>query len=194
MIGLKQAVGALDADTLAVLRDAPESFSALAGDDAFTGPTILMGGRGAIAAAAHVCTPLFVSLVSAAVRGDVGTTREFAERLLPVVLAGFAEPNPAAWKGALHHLGEISTAALRRPMASAGDGAIAALIDAARVAAALEGVRGLRCSQGHGNPELAERPGSLGRLSCPVASDRCPAEGTHTWNCRTKQPARSGLT
>lgn len=132
--GLKQAVGALDADTLTVLRDAPASFAVLAGDDAFIGPTILMGGAGAIAASAHLCTSLFAELVSAATAGDAPATRHLAGRLLPVVHAGFAEPSPAAWKGALHRLAELETASLRPPMTPATEIGVDALLDAARTA------------------------------------------------------------
>ncbi len=130
MIGLKQSVGSIDADTLAVLRSAPPHFHVFAGDDAFIAATILMGGAGAISAAAHVCTSLFVEMVDAGQQRDVARARTLAERLLPVVEAGFAEPSPAGWKAALHHLGEIASPNLRAPMTSASDVATARLIDA----------------------------------------------------------------
>jgi 4-hydroxy-tetrahydrodipicolinate synthase len=63
--GMKQGVGALDHDTLAVLAARPATFAVLAGDDAFIAPTVLAGGDGAIAAAAHACTESFVALVQA---------------------------------------------------------------------------------------------------------------------------------
>ncbi len=65
IVGLKQAVGSLDLDTLQILRSRPKHFQVLAGDDAFIAPTILMGGVGAIAASAHVATPAFVAMVQA---------------------------------------------------------------------------------------------------------------------------------
>lgn len=130
VVGVKQAVGALDVDTLDLLRRVPPTFQVLAGDDAFIAPTILAGGAGAIAAAAHVLTPLFAELVAAARAGDAARSRNLSARLLPVVQAGFAEPNPAVWKAALHRLGEIPTAALRAPMAPASAGATAAILDA----------------------------------------------------------------
>ena len=91
----------------------------LAGDDAFICPTVLMGGHGAIAAASHLCTPRFVAMVAAALDRDVVRAVELAESLLPVVRAGFSEPSPAVWKGALERLGEIAHASLRRPMTTA---------------------------------------------------------------------------
>lgn len=136
VIGLKQAVGALDLDTLELLRHRVPGFEVLAGDDAFIAPAILLGATGAIAAAAHLRTRDFAELVAAAGDGDVQRAKRLAESLLPVVAAGFAEPNPAVWKAALHALGEIATPDVRRPLTPASSGATAAVL------AALESVRG----------------------------------------------------
>jgi 4-hydroxy-tetrahydrodipicolinate synthase len=130
VVGLKQSVGCVDADTLEVLRSAPRDFHVLCGDDAYVVPTILMGGAGAIAAAAHVCTPQFASMVRAALAGEVAQARILAERLLPFVTAGFGEPNPAVWKAALHQMGELATPDLRRPMGRASAEATARILAA----------------------------------------------------------------
>jgi 4-hydroxy-tetrahydrodipicolinate synthase len=119
VIGLKQSVGAIDADTLEILARSSPDFVTLAGDDAFITPTILMGASGAIAAAAHVCTPLFAAMTACALSGDRERAIEFATALLPVVTIGFSEPNPAVWKGVLARQGRIATGDLRRPMTSA---------------------------------------------------------------------------
>jgi 4-hydroxy-tetrahydrodipicolinate synthase len=119
IVGVKQAVGALDHDTLDLLRRAPRGFQVLAGDDAFIVPTILLGGAGAIAASAHVCTDRFARMVGAALAGDHATAVALAHALLPVVSAGFVEPSPAGWKAALHAAGQIPTPALRPPMSRA---------------------------------------------------------------------------
>lgn len=124
LVGLKQSVGCLDASTLEVLRSAPTGFHVFSGDDAYIVPTMLMGGAGAIAAAAHVCTRQFADMVRAADIGDVAQARHLAARLLPVVAAGFSEPNPALWKAALHHAGELSTPDLRGPMSNASAAAV----------------------------------------------------------------------
>lgn len=133
--GLKQAVGALDSATLQILRSAPPDFAVLAGDDAFIAPTILMGGVGSITASAHVCTDAFAALVEAALKSRVDEARSMAEQLLPVVEAGFSEPNPSVWKAALHDAGEIATPNLRAPMSAASSEALA------RLKKAIEGVR-----------------------------------------------------
>src|SRR3954447_989971 len=76
--GLKQAVGAIDADTLAVLAEAPDGFAVLGGDDAFLFPTMLMGGKGAIGASAHLATEGFVAMLDAGAAGDVAAGRPHA--------------------------------------------------------------------------------------------------------------------
>ena len=129
IVGLKQAVGALDYDTLELLRRKPPGFQVLAGDDAFIAPTILMGGVGAIAASGHVCTNLFARMIDAARTGSSDSVTTLANALLPVVTTGFAEPNPACWKAALHAAGQIPTASLRLPMSQASDAATQRLLE-----------------------------------------------------------------
>jgi 4-hydroxy-tetrahydrodipicolinate synthase len=122
--GLKQAVGALDADTLAVLAARPEGFAVLGGDDAYLFPTVLMGGAGAIAAAAHLATERFAAMLAAGASGDVATGRSHAEALLPLVQALFAEPNPVVVKALLHEQGLIPTPDVRSPQANASPDAV----------------------------------------------------------------------
>jgi 4-hydroxy-tetrahydrodipicolinate synthase len=124
VVGLKQAVGGVDADTLRVLAGAPPSFSVLGGDDAFLLPIVLMGGAGAIAAAAHVRTADFVQMIDDGLAGRVEDARTPAQALLPVVLALFAEPNPAVIKGVLHAQGRIPTPDVRMPLSAASKSAV----------------------------------------------------------------------
>jgi 4-hydroxy-tetrahydrodipicolinate synthase len=135
--GVKQAVGGIDADTLRVLAEAPPSCAVLGGDDAYLLPVVLMGGAGAIAAAAHVRTSDFVRMIDDGLAGRVADGRARAEALLPVVLALFAEPNPAIIKGVLHAQGRLPTPDVRMPLTNASksavDDALAAITGAAPV-------------------------------------------------------------
>jgi len=131
IVGLKQAVGALDVDTLELLAGAAPDFQVLAGDDAVITPLVLMGGAGAIAATAHLCTSLFVDMTAAALAGDQARATELAAALLPLVTTGFSEPSPAVFKGALARQAEIATGDLRRPMTAATPPAVDALVEAA---------------------------------------------------------------
>ncbi len=132
--GVKQAVGGLDADTLQVLAEAPDDFAVLGGEDPFVFPTVLLGGAGAIAASAHTCTARFVAMVDCALAGKVEEGRAHHEALLPVVRAGFAEPNPSVWKGVLFAQGRIPTADLRPPMTAASPEAVRRCLDAVAAA------------------------------------------------------------
>lgn len=126
--GVKQAVGGIDADTLTLLADAAERFAVLGGDEPFLYPFVLMGGTGAIAASAHLCTQRFVAMIECGLNGDLAEGRRHAEALLPLVRALFAELSPAVIKAALHAQGRIPTASVRMPLGEAS----AAAVDRAR--------------------------------------------------------------
>jgi 4-hydroxy-tetrahydrodipicolinate synthase len=123
IVGVKQAVGGIDADTLQVLAQAPSTFSVLGGDDAFLLPLTLMGGAGAIAASANLATEHYAAMIDAGLAGDVGEGRRIAETLLPLTLALFAEPSPAVIKAVLHAQGKIPTPHVRMPLADASPAA-----------------------------------------------------------------------
>jgi 4-hydroxy-tetrahydrodipicolinate synthase len=122
--GVKQAVASIDADTLEVLAGAPAGFGVLGGDEAFAFPTVVMGGVGVIAAASHLCTARFVAMIDCALAGKLDDGRAHSEALLPMIQAGFSEPNPAVFKGVLHAQGRIATPDVRMPLANASTAAI----------------------------------------------------------------------
>ena len=130
--GLKQAVGAIDADTLRVLAEVRDSFAVLGGDDAFLYPLTLMGGTGAISASSNLHTRRFAEMIECGLRGEVEEGRRHAEALLPLVAALFAEPSPAVIKAALLLEGHIPTARVRMPLSEA----TAPAVEAARLALA----------------------------------------------------------
>jgi 4-hydroxy-tetrahydrodipicolinate synthase len=129
--GVKQAVGAVDADTLELLAGVGEDFAVLGGDDAFLYPLTLMGARGAVAASAHLCTERFVAMIECGLDGRVAEGRAHAEALLPLARALFAEPSPAPLKAVLHAQGRIATPNVRMPLANASP----AVAERARAAA-----------------------------------------------------------
>lgn len=133
--GVKQAVGALDTDTLRVLSEAPRGFSVLGGEDPILYPIMCMGGVGAIAASAHLCTERFVAMIECGLNGKLEDGRVHAEALLPVVQAAFAEPNPCVFKGVLHAQGRIATPNLRLPMTPASQASVDRCLEAVERAA-----------------------------------------------------------
>ena len=123
-------MGCIDAETLRLLAEAPPSFAVLGGDDAYLLPVVLMGGAGAIAAAAHLRTSDFVRMIDDGLAGRVEEARARAQSLLPLVLALFAEPNPAVIKGVLHAQGRIPTPDVRLPLTNASKAAVDAALTA----------------------------------------------------------------
>ena len=134
--GVKQAVGGIDADTLELLAGVGEDFAVLGGDDVFLYPLVLMGGRGAVAASAHLCTERFVEMIECGLAGRVEEGRAHAQALLPLAQALFAEPSPAPLKAVLHAQGRIATPHVRMPLAAASPAVAERAIAAARAAGA----------------------------------------------------------
>jgi 4-hydroxy-tetrahydrodipicolinate synthase len=134
IVGVKQSVGAIDVDTLTVLRGAPRGFQLLGGEDSILYPLVLMGAHGGITASSHVCTARFVEMVECGLAGKLDDGRAHAEALLPVVQAGFVEPNPAVFKGVLHAQGRIASPALRLPMTAASKASVDACLAAIQAA------------------------------------------------------------
>src|SRR5205823_13364611 len=82
IVGVKQAVGGIDTDTLQLLAAAPKTFSVLGGDDAFLFPLLLMGAAGAIAASANVATRHFAAMIDDGLAERLADGRRFSEGLL----------------------------------------------------------------------------------------------------------------
>jgi 4-hydroxy-tetrahydrodipicolinate synthase len=124
IVGVKQAVGGIDTDTLTLLADSPADFAVLGGDDPYLFPIILMGGAGAISASAHLATDTFTTMIHDGLAGRVTQGRQHAEALLPLVLALFAEPSPAVIKAVLHAHRRLPTPDVRMPLTNASTSAV----------------------------------------------------------------------
>lgn len=116
VVGVKYAVGGIDADTIALLADPPAGFVVLGGDDVFISPLLALGANGAISASAHVATSRFVELVDAWHAGNQDRAQALGHRLATLSAALFAEPNPTVTKAVLHAHGRIPTATVRLPL------------------------------------------------------------------------------
>ncbi|MFC4056828.1 dihydrodipicolinate synthase family protein [Planomonospora corallina] len=114
--GVKQAVGGVDADTVALLADPPADFAVLAGEDTFFSALLALGAAGGILAAAHLRTADFAALAEAWRAGETARARALGHRLSALAAAVFAEPNPTVLKGVLHARGAIPTPAVRLPL------------------------------------------------------------------------------
>lgn len=112
ILAIKDCAGDLET-TLAFIGDG--EVQVLTGEDLQIFTHLCLGGAGAISASAHVRADLYMQMYQQMEEGDVNSARRTFRRLLPWMQAAFAEPNPAAVKGALAVQGLISNE-VREPM------------------------------------------------------------------------------
>ena len=112
--GIKEASGNM-VQCLQILRDKPEEFMVVSGDDNLALPQIACGMDGIISVAANCFPKDFSRMVTAALEGDFLRARSYNNVLLQGYDLLFAENNPAGVKAVLSELGVIKNN-LRQPL------------------------------------------------------------------------------
>ncbi|MBI1722277.1 MAG: 4-hydroxy-tetrahydrodipicolinate synthase [Gemmatimonadetes bacterium] len=102
--GTKEASGDF-AQIMAILRDRPEGFRVLSGDDAVTLPLIALGADGIISVVSNEVPDMMARLTDLALAGDFASARAIQYRLLPLMEANFIESNPGPVKAAMALMG-----------------------------------------------------------------------------------------
>lgn len=118
--GIKEASGNM-AQCMQILRDKPQEFMVVSGDDNLALAQIACGMDGVISVAANCFPKEFSTLVSAALQSDYETARRYNNLLLEGFNLLFAENNPAGVKAALSELGVIQNN-LRLPLVPLSQG------------------------------------------------------------------------
>jgi len=111
---VKEASGSL-AQIMELLRDRPEGFQVLSGDDAFTLAVMAHGGEGVISVCANQVPGPMHQLCAAAARGDFAAARTIHNRLLKLMNLNFVESNPIPVKASLALMG-LCEESYRLPM------------------------------------------------------------------------------
>jgi 4-hydroxy-tetrahydrodipicolinate synthase len=114
VMGIKEASGDL-AQMMQILRDRPERFAVLSGDDWLTLAVVAAGGDGLISVASNEIPGPMRDLVQLMLAGDWEKARACHYRLLPLMDANFLETNPGPVKAALALTGRIRNV-LRLPL------------------------------------------------------------------------------
>jgi 4-hydroxy-tetrahydrodipicolinate synthase len=104
--GIKEASGDM-AQCMQILRDRPEDFLVLSGDDALALPQIACGMEGVISVAANSFPEHFSEMVRACLQGDFKKGKSLNDELIEGYELLFAENNPAGVKAAMSELGII---------------------------------------------------------------------------------------
>ena len=106
IIGIKDATGDISRGAL-LIRDAPEGFHVLSGDDPTAAALILLGGHGNVSVTANVAPRAMHDLCVAAAAGDVATVRVLNAKLAALNKLLFVEGNPIPVKWALAQMGRM---------------------------------------------------------------------------------------
>ncbi len=114
IVAVKEASANME-QIMTIVRDRPEGFAVLSGDDSWTLPIMGVGGDGVISVASNEVPQVMVELCAAASAGDMDTARAIHYRYLGLFRANFITTSPAPVKAAMAEMGLI-TDALRMPM------------------------------------------------------------------------------
>ncbi len=114
LVAIKEASGNIE-QVMEIIRNKPEGFCVLSGEDSLTLPIIASGGDGVIAVVSNEAPALFSGMVRDALAGDYGKARAAHYALLPLMRANFLESNPIPVKSALAMMGVIPEV-LRLPL------------------------------------------------------------------------------
>ena len=114
IIGIKEASGNLN-QVMEILRNRPDNFRVISGDDALTYPMLTLGADGVISVMANALPKEMSDMVRLAMKGDLKKALPLHYRMLPLMQAIFEEGNPAGIKALLEIQGSI-TNILRLPL------------------------------------------------------------------------------
>lgn len=119
IVAIKEASGNLDA-MAETIEKTPENFSLYSGDDGLTIPVLSIGGTGVISVASHIIGNEMQTMIKKFKSGNFVEAAKDHRKLLPVMKALFATPNPTSVKAALN-LNGIPVGGVRLPMIPLND-------------------------------------------------------------------------
>jgi len=114
IIATKEASGDLD-QIGNILRDKPDNFLVISGDDSTALPLIALGADGVISVLANAFPKEWSIMINLALKGDFSAARKIHFRFTEIINALFIEGNPAGVKTVLANLGLIKNS-LRLPL------------------------------------------------------------------------------
>jgi len=98
-----------------IIRNRPEGFGVLSGDDGLTLAVMSAGGEGVISVISNVVPRACAAFCDALACSDAAESRDWHHRLAPLVDAAFVESNPMPIKAALARMGRMQNI-LRLPL------------------------------------------------------------------------------
>jgi 4-hydroxy-tetrahydrodipicolinate synthase len=114
IVAIKEASGDLE-QVMQIIKDAPDGFDILSGDDNLTFSMISLGAAGVISVSGQSFPNEFSLMVNHLLNGDLSLARSIHFRLFNYMKLIFREGNPGGVKWALSHM-EIISDKLRLPL------------------------------------------------------------------------------
>ncbi len=98
-----------------VIRNAPEGFSVLSGNDDETLSLIATGAKGLISVASNIAPKIMSEFVDKLLNGEMDDAKELHYKLTPLFKSCFVESNPIPVKAGMHKMGLLENI-LRAPL------------------------------------------------------------------------------
>jgi 4-hydroxy-tetrahydrodipicolinate synthase len=103
-----------------LLKNKPEDFLVISGDDDLVCDVVLQGGSGVISVIGQALPELFSTMIHKGLEGDRLTSKALEKKAMPLINLIFEENNPAGIKAVLQQL-DLCSDAVRLPLVTATD-------------------------------------------------------------------------
>ncbi len=114
VVAIKEAAGNLE-QVDEIIKNKPEYFDVLSGDDALTFPMVACGAAGAISVIGNALPKQFSKMIRLEFNGEFEAARKIHHKFTDLFSLLFVDGNPAGVKAALHEMGFIENV-LRLPL------------------------------------------------------------------------------
>ncbi len=106
IVAVKEASGVMS-QIMEIIRQKPQKFQVLSGDDAIAFPLMTAGANGLISVIGNAFPQQMSDLIQKSLEGDYQTARKIHYQLLPLIMAIFEDGNPAGVKKLMSLQGRI---------------------------------------------------------------------------------------
>jgi len=114
IVGIKEASGSLE-QVDEIIKNKPDGFDVISGDDALTFPMIACGAAGVISVIGNALPKEFSRMIRLEMKGEIESARKIHHRFTDLFNLLFVDGNPAGVKAMLHEMGMIENV-LRLPL------------------------------------------------------------------------------
>lgn len=114
VVAIKEAAGSLE-QVDEIIKNKPDYFDVLSGDDALTFPMVACGAAGAISVIGNALPRQFSKMIRLEFNGEFEAARKIHHKFTDLFSLLFVDGNPAGVKAALHEMGYIENV-LRLPL------------------------------------------------------------------------------